>query len=63
MEPLDAADRRLARRALLAGAAAVGGSALAAGGFPSGLLAAPALPSADAVPSTSEQHARSSARC
>jgi hypothetical protein len=48
MEPLDAADRRLTRRALLAGAAAVGGSALAAGGFPSRLLAAPAWPTASA---------------
>src|SRR5216117_1129995 len=46
MEPLDAADRRLTRRALLAGAAA--GSALAAGAFPSRLLAAPAWPSASA---------------
>jgi hypothetical protein len=46
MEPLDAADRRLTRRALLAGAAA--GSALAAGGFPSRLLALSAWPSASA---------------
>jgi hypothetical protein len=48
MEPLDAADRRLTRRALLAGAAAVGGSALAAGAFPSRVLAGPAWPSASA---------------
>jgi hypothetical protein len=46
MEPLDAADRRLTRRALLAGAAA--GSALAAGALPSRLLAASAWPSASA---------------
>jgi hypothetical protein len=46
MEPLGAADRRLTRRALLAGAAA--GSALAAGAVPSRLLAASAWPSASA---------------
>jgi hypothetical protein len=46
MEPLDAADRRLTRRALLAGAAAA--SALAAGEFPSRLLAGSAWPSASA---------------
>lgn len=46
MEPLDAADRRLTRSALLVGAAA--GSALAAGEFPSRLLAGSAWPSASA---------------
>src|SRR5512133_1785091 len=50
MEPLDAADRRLTRRALLAGAAAAAGSTFAADAFPSSLLAAPAWPSASAYP-------------
>jgi hypothetical protein len=48
MEPRDPPDRRLSRKALLAGAAAAAGSALAAGAFPSRVLAAPAWPSASA---------------
>jgi hypothetical protein len=48
MEPLDAADRRLTRRTLIAGAAAAAGSTFAADAFPSRLLAAPAWPSASA---------------
>jgi hypothetical protein len=48
MDPLEGGDLRLSRKALLAGAVAAAGSALAAGAFPSRVLAAPAWPSASA---------------